>query len=56
MNSNGSPDSTSEKLVYDAPRLVVEGNIRDLTLGFKHGQFLDAAFPTHTPIHHLTFS
>jgi hypothetical protein len=58
MNTNGTSDGNDGglKRAYETPRLEVEGNIRELTLGAKTGNFLDATFPAHTPFGKLTFS
>jgi hypothetical protein len=55
MNTNSNLDG-GQKRAYEAPQLVVEGNIRELTLGNKTGTQLDASFPIHTPFKNLTFS
>ena len=41
---------------YETPTFEVLGSVRDLTLGNKHGNSTDAAFPIHTPKNKLTFS
>jgi hypothetical protein len=44
------------KKMYNAPSLVVHGNLETLTQGSADGNSLDAAFPTGTPKAQLTFS
>ncbi|HET9186995.1 MAG TPA: lasso RiPP family leader peptide-containing protein [Acidothermaceae bacterium] len=42
--------------MYVAPEIIEVGTVRDLTLGQKDGQSLDASFPAGTPRGKLTFS
>ena len=44
------------KLPYTSPKLVVHGNVEDITEGSGAGLYTDAAFPARTPIGDLTFS
>lgn len=46
----------TEKKPYQAPSLVVLGDIEAITLGSSDGDFTDAAFPVDTPKRDITFS
>jgi hypothetical protein len=41
---------------YNAPLLVREGSVQQLTFGQSDGDFLDRDFPVNTPKKKLTFS
>jgi hypothetical protein len=46
----------TEKKAYQAPKLVVHGDVEVITQGFKTGTKLDATFPVGTPFSDLKFS
>ena len=51
-----SPMDNTDKRTYESPRLVVEGALKDLTLGEATGNFTDKLFPQNTPFNQLTFT
>jgi hypothetical protein len=42
--------------MYVAPQITEVGTVRELTLGHRDGEALDASFPAGTPRGKLTFS
>ncbi len=46
----------SEKKAYDAPQLVVHGDVEAVTQGQRDGSHTDRAFPVNTPKEDITFS
>ena len=42
------------KKVYQAPKVTVHGDASQLTQLTKQGDFLDATFPTGTPLSQVT--
>lgn len=47
---------TTKKRAYKAPIIIVEGSVKELTLGSATGKKLDKNFPAGTPFTSLTFS
>jgi hypothetical protein len=46
----------AERKPYEAPRIVEQGNVAELTGMHSTGGYTDKAFPAHTPRSELTFS
>lgn len=46
----------NDKKSYEAPKLIVHGNVEEVTQMTKVGGALDRAFPNNTPLSDLTVS